>query len=302
MLTIFSRIFKFGFSNFWRNGWPSITTVLTMILVLLGSFGLIMFNVVMGEAVGSIQEKINISVFFKTNVAEDQILTLKGSIESLPEVKSVEYISSAQALEDFKEKHKDDPVISQTINELTTNPLEASLNIFAHTPDQYPAIAHYLDADTIKENASKVTYFENQTIIDRLIKIVSTVNKGGLLLTAILALIAGLVVFNTIQLAIYSMRDEISIMRAVGASNALVRGPFVVEGVIAGLLAAIISLIVAAPVVYFVSPYLNIFIPGFEMFKYMYSHVFRLLSYQIGLGVFIGAFSSFVAVRRYLKN
>lgn len=302
MLTIFSRIIHYGVSNFWRNGWPSIATVLTMTLALMGSFGLIMFNVVMDEAVMSIQDKINITVFFKTNAAEDQILSIKQSLESLPEVQNVEYISSAQALEIFKERHKDDPVISETVSELTTNPLEPSLNIRARSPEQYPAIAEYLDAPSMKEHFDKVTYFENQSVIDRLIRIVSTVNRGGLALTVVLAVIAGLVVFNTIQLAIYSMRDEISIMRAVGASNSLVRGPFVVEGVIAGLIAAAASLLVAAPVAYAVSPYVEIFIPGFAMFKYFYTHLPGLLFSQIALAVGIGALSSFVAVRRYLKN
>ncbi|MFH1246184.1 MAG: permease-like cell division protein FtsX [Candidatus Liptonbacteria bacterium] len=302
MLTILSRIINYGFNNFKRNGWPSAATVLTMTLVLLGSFGLIMFNVLMKSAVSSIQDKINITVFFKTNTPEDQILGMKQSLESLQEVRDVEYISSEQALDIFKERHKDDPVISETVNELSVNPLEPSLNIRANTPDEYPKIADYLNAPNLKENYDKVTYFENQDVIDRLIKIVSTVNKGGLLFTIILAIIAGLVVFNTIQLAIYSMRDEIGIMRAVGASNMLVRGPFIVEGVIAGLIAAIVSIIAAAPIVYFISPYIAIFIPGFGMFQYFYTHLFSLLFYQIILAVVIGSISSFFAVRRYLRN
>jgi cell division transport system permease protein len=176
------------------------------------------------------------------------------------------------------------------------------LNISAQNPDQYPAIAEYLKAPNLKEHVSKVTYYENREVIDRLIKIVGTVNTGGLLLTIILAVIAGLVVFNTVQLAIYSSRDEIGIMRAVGASNALVRGPFVVEGVIAGLIAAIVSLIVAAPVIYTISPYLDSFIPGLNLFAYFTASLFGFILLQLGVGIAIGALSSFVAVRRYLRN
>lgn len=302
MLTLFSRILHYGLKNFWRNGLPSVATVLTMILVLLGSFGLIMFNVVMKSAVASIQNKINITVFFKTNAMEDDILAVKESLESLPEVKDVEYISSDRALEMFRERHKDDPVITQTLQELNTNPLEPSLNITARMPEQYPAIASYLNAPNLKDRFSKVTYFENQSVIDRLIRIVSTVNRGGFALTVVLAAIACIVVFNTVQLAIYSMRDEISIMRLVGASNLLVRGPFVVEGVIAGVIAGVASLLVSAPVVYAVSPYLLIFIPGFNIFSYFTSHLFSLFLYQVLLAVGIGTISSFFAVRRYLRN
>jgi cell division transport system permease protein len=302
MITIIARIFKYGFQNFWRNVWPSAATVLVMVMALLMVAGLALFNVVTKAAVSSIEEKIDVSVYFTTTTAEDDILAVKQSLESFPEVKSVEYISRDKALEIFKAKHADDPTIVQTVNELSENPLEASLNISAQNPDQYPAIAEYLKAPNLKEHVSKVTYYENREVIDRLIKIVGTVNTGGLLLTIILAVIAGLVVFNTVQLAIYSSRDEIGIMRAVGASNALVRGPFVVEGVIAGLIAAIVSLIVAAPVIYTISPYLDSFIPGLNLFAYFTASLFGFILLQLGVGIAIGALSSFVAVRRYLRN
>jgi cell division transport system permease protein len=139
-------------------------------------------------------------------------------------------------------------------------------------------------------------------VINRLATIVNNVNRGGLTLIIFLALVAGLVVFNTIRLAIYSNRDEIGIMRVVGASNSFVRGPYMVEGVISGGIAAILSVIVAAPIVYFVSPYLNAFVPGLNLWNYFYQNLFVLLGYQLLSGVFVGGCSSFIAVRRYLKN
>jgi cell division transport system permease protein len=118
----------------------------------------------------------------------------------------------------------------------------------------------------------------------------------------VLALIAGLVVFNTVRLAIYSNREEIGVMRVVGASNALVRGPFVVEGMLCGAIAAVTSMILAAPALYFVSPYLGIFVPGLNVFQYFSANLVRLLIYELLFGVVIGGASSFVAVRRYLRN
>src|SRR3989344_81291 len=303
MFTIFSRIVHYGLKNFYRNGWPSLATVAIMIVSLLMFFGLVMFNVVTGEAKNSIQDKIDVSVYFKTNVSEDEILNIKQSLETLPEVKPpVVYISRDRALEIFAERHQDDPIITQTVRELNVNPLEASLNIKAHSPEDYPKIANYLKEPNLAEKFDKVTYFENQKIIDKLIRVIGIMNQGGLLLTIFLAIVAGLVVFNTIQLAIYSNRDEIVIMRAVGASNNLVRWPFVVEGVVAGVIAAVASLALAAPIVYFVSPYLGVFIPGLNVFKYFYTNLLALFLYQLLFGVAIASFSSFVAVRRYLRN
>lgn len=302
MFTIISRIIHFGFKNFRRNGLLSTATVAIMVLALLVFSGLLMFDVVAERAVGSIQDKIDISVYFKTTTPEDQILHLKESLQSLPEVKEVEYISRDKALEIFKESHKNDQVISQGINELNTNPLEASINIKAKKPDQYASIAEYLKAPDLDAYIDSVSYSKNQVVIDRLVSIIDTINRGGLVSTIFLALIAGLVVFNTIRIAIHSNREEIGIMRAVGASNLLVRGPLVIEGIIAGVLAAVLSMIITAPIVYFVAPYVKVFIPGFDAFQYFISDIWRLFLYQLLFGVGIGVLSSFIAVRRYLKN
>ena len=132
--------------------------------------------------------------------------------------------------------------------------------------------------------------------------IIEDINRGGLALTILLSVIAGLIVFNTIRLAIYSSRDEIGIMRAVGASNALVRGPFMVDGIAVGILAAVVSLILAMPILSFVSPYLSRFIPGLNISQYFYSNIFSFLLLQVVFGTAIGTVSSFLAVRKYLRN
>ncbi len=302
MFTVISRIIHYGFKNFWRNGWPSAATVAIMVFALSGFIGLMLFNFVTKQAVASIQDKIDISVYFKSTAPEDEILNIKHSLESLAEVKQVDYISSDQALATFKEAHKDDSAITQAVSELDANPLVASLNIKAREPNQYASIAGYLDAPSIKSYVDSLSYSKNQTVIDRLTAIIENVNRGGFILTLILAIVAGLVVFNTIRLAIYSNRDEIGIMRAVGASNTFVRGPYVMGGVIAGVIAAVASIIIAAPVTYAVSPYLNVFIPSLNMFHYFYANIFMLLGYQLLFGVGIGSVSSFIAVRRYLKS
>ena len=168
MFTVISRIIHYGFKNFWRNGWPSAATVAIMVFALSGFIGLMLFNVVTKQAVASIQDKIDISVYFKSTAPEDEILNIKHSLESLAEVKAVEYISSDEALATFKEAHKDDSSIMQAIAELDANPLVASLNIKARKPDQYASIAGYLGAPSIKTYVDSLSYSKNQTVIDRL--------------------------------------------------------------------------------------------------------------------------------------
>ncbi|MCR4328273.1 MAG: ABC transporter permease [Patescibacteria group bacterium] len=302
MFTILFRILKFGMKGFRRNGWLSTATVAITVLALMVFVGLILFRVITAYAVVSIQDKIDISVYFKSDTSEDQILNIKQSLEKLSEVKGVNYVSSDRALELFKSTHESDQAISQAINELNSNPFQASLNIRAQRPDQYATIAQYLSAPNLSTYVDNVSYAKNQVVIDRLARIIDNVNRIGWALTLALTLIAGLVVFNTIRLAIYSNREEIGIMRVVGASNALVRGPYMVEGIVSGIIAAVISLVLAMPVVYIASPYLSVFIPGLDIFRFFISNFAVLFGYQLLFGVGIGIFSSFIAVRRYLKN
>jgi cell division transport system permease protein len=302
MFTIISRIFHFGLKNFWRNGWLSTATVAIMTLASIGFLGLIMFGVITHAAANAIQSKIDISVYFNTNTSEDEILNIQQSLEGLSQVASVNYISQDQALATFQQNHASDPTVSQAINQLDTNPLEASLNVTAKDPSEYGAINDYLSSPDLSQYIDTISYAQNQDVINRLAAIVRDVSIGGWIVTIFLALVAGLVMFNTIRLAIYSNREEIGVMRVVGASNSLVRGPFVVEGMLWGLIAALVSLIVFAPVLYFVSPYLNEFIPGLNIFRYFYTHIIQLFFYELLFGVVIGGLSSFWAVRRYLKN
>jgi len=279
----------------------SMATLSIIILALLVFEGLIIFKVLTESALDSIQNKIDISVYFKMDAPEDEILKIKKSLESLAEVKSIEYVSRDEALELFKERHADDPTITQSLEELKDNPLLASLNIKAYDPKEYVTIADYLDKTDSKTFFEKVTYAQNAVVIERLSKIIDTAEKGGVILILVLALVAVLVTFNTIRLAIYSGREQIEIMRLVGASNSFTRGPYIVEGVIYGLLGAVLSMILAAPIIYFVSPYIKIFIAEMDLWIYFNSHLLLILTYQLLFGIGVGVISSIIAVRKYLR-
>lgn len=301
MFTALARIIKYGLLGFWRNGWLSMATVSIMLLALIVFEGLIIFSVFTKTVLEVLQDKIDISVYFKINTPEDEILKIKKALESLVEIKRIEYISRDQALEIFKTRHADESVVSKSLEELEENPLLASLNIKANNPKQYASIASRLESSDFKESFENVTYTQNALVIERLSKIVDTAEKGGLILIVFLALISVLVTFNTIRLAIYSSREEIGIMRLVGASNAFIRGPYAVEGIIYGFLGGILSVIAAAPIVYFGAPYIKILVPEMNLWEYFTSHIFRLIGYQLLFGMGLGIISSSIAIRKYLK-
>ncbi len=301
MLTKLARILKYGFQSFWRNASLSVATIVVMVLALLLFQGLLLFQVVTTTAVTSLRDKIDIAVYFKVTASEDDILKVEKALEKMNEVKSVDYISRDKALATFQENHKNDPTISQALTELATNPLRASLNIKANDPKDYPVIASYLQNVGFQDLVEKVTYSQNRAAIDRLNNIIDTINKVGLSLAFFIALTACLVTFNTIRLAIYSNREEIGIMRLVGGSNTFIKGPYLVDGILYGVSAAIIALIIAAPSVNFAAPYFSAVIPEINLEAYFYANLFKLFGYLVLAGAGLGIVSSWVAIRRYLK-
>lgn len=302
MATTLYRIIRNGFQNFFRQQLTSVATLVIMLLALLVFESLIIFNFVSRTALDSIQDRIDISVYFKSTAPEDEILRIKRSLEELAEVKSVNYISRDKALEIFKVRHKDDEKIGQAIIEVGDNPLLASLEIKAKDPKEYPTIDLYLKNDSLKELIDKTTYTENQPVIDKLSAFITWSWYIGSALTVFLAMVAILIVFNTILLAIYSNKEEIEIMRLVGASNMFIRGPFIVEGIIYGVIAAILSIAIIAPVIYYISPYLQAyFIASLDLAGYFTSHVLVIFGYLLLFGIGIGVISSLIAIRKYLR-
>ena len=301
MATAVYRLIKYGFQTFWRQRLLTIATMVVILLALLVFQSLVIFGVVGNTALNAIQDKIDISVYFKTNTPEDEVLRVKRSLEEFGGVKEVEYISRDRALEIFQKRHEGDDTITQALDELEENPLSASLNIKAKDPEQYAVVASYLDGIVSSELVESITYNQNQAVIDRLAAIVRVSRQIGILTAIFLTIVAILVSFNTILLGIYSNRDEITVMRLVGASNMFVRGPFIVMGIMYGVFAAVLSMLISIPVILFSSPYVKLFVPEVDLAGYLASNFFTLFSYQLLFGVGIGVFSSFIAIRRYLK-
>ncbi len=301
MIVSLLRIIRYGVQGFLRNGWLSFSTVSIMILAALVFEGLILFNVVGKTAIDSIQDKIDISVYFKSSVSEDSILNIKKSLEGLTEVKAVQYVSRDQALEDFKVRHAGESVVTQTLEELDENPLLASLNVKAQDPREYETIAKHLSNQNLQEFIEKITYAQNQIVINRLVALVDALRQGGFLLTLFFAFLAAVVTFNTIRLAIFSDSEQIGIMRLVGASNGFIRGPYIVDGVLYGIIAGLVGFLIFIPLIGIGSPYVVKLIPEMNLQSFFNDSMFSFLFYQLLFGVGLGILSSVFAVRRYLR-
>lgn len=301
MFTInLKRVFKTGYKNFHRNDWLSMATVLVMVLVLFVLGGLVFFSALAGTILSNFESKIDITVYFKPEAPEPQIFDVKKEVGTLPQVFAVSYLSQADALTQFKEKNKGNALILDSLNELGNNPLEASINIRAINPESYAAIGDFL----AKKNYSlvdKINYFENQEVIERFGAILGTVKGWGAVTLFVFAFLAVLVAFNTIRLAIYTMREEINIMRLVGAANWFVRGPFLVTGIIYGFTAALAASIIFFPLTWLLSPKLSFLVPQFNLYSYFIGHFVQFFGLMLMAGISLGVLSSLIAIRKYLR-
>ncbi len=284
----------------------SLASILVM-FVTLSVVGAVLFvGAVLNTTLDELRNKVDVNVYFVTTAPEADILTLKGRIEAMPEVASVEYLSRDQALANFKARHENDATTLQALEELGDNPLGAALNIKAKQPSQYEALANFLNEDNILGSGGeriidKINYFENKVAIEKLSRIIDSASKLGFAVSVALVIVSIIITFNTIRLAIYISRDEISVMQLVGASKNYIKGPFVITGVLVGLVSGLITVALFFPILYWLGGVTQNFFIGLNVFDYYLENFFQIAFIVLGSGIGIGAISSFLAVRKYLK-
>lgn len=298
------RIFKNAWTNFRRNGLISSAAILVTTITLSVFTGLILAQAVLQTTIDEVQSKVDIAVYFTSNSSEDQILKLQDELTKLAEVSDVEYMSSEDQVLAFRERHIDDYLTLQALDELGENPFGGTLRIMARDSKQYESIARLLEGDSqiARDNATiieRINYSQNKIVIDRLNKLIDMVNNAGLGVGIVLAIISIVIMYTTIRLTIYSSREEISIMRLVGASKGYVRAPFMVEGMLYGSFAWIVTQILFGSLVYFFGPRLSGML-GMNLFDYYVNNITLIIGVLI-LGLMLGIISSLIAIRRYLK-
>lgn len=294
------RTFKEGAQNFRRNGWLSFATVSILTLSLFIVSLSVLLGITTNLILDSMREKVSVNVSFNPDVTEERIMEIKNELAKYTkEIDSVTYVSREQALEEFLAKNN--PIIAQAIKEIGENPLLASLSIKAVDPNNYPLIVDQLKNSTFQNDISRINYEENQRIFQRLEKINAATKKAGLAIGLTFVLVAVLITFNTIRITIYSHRQEFEIMRLVGASNLYVRTPFIFEGMLYGIAASVVTMILLFAMAYYISPLTEGAIPQGN-FLNLYLHNFHWIFLSILLlGVLLGVISSAIAIRRYLK-
>jgi len=305
-LTDTRRIIRSGYRSFVRSGFTSIASVLIMTITLFVIVSLIFVQTTLHTALNDIKEKVDVTVYFVPNASESSIESIQSALTKLPEVKSVSYTSSETALSNFKERHANDYLTLQALDELNDNPLGASLNVKAKDPSQYESISKYFENDSALTLGAlsiidKIDYHQNKVVIDRLSSIITGAQRLGFAISLVLILISIIITFSTIRLIIYMSREEINVMRLVGAGSKYIRGPFIVSGMLVGIIASIFAIFILIPVSIWLGNQMTDFI-GINLFTYFKANFFQLFIIMLVSGVILGSISSTFAIHRYLRK
>ncbi len=301
--TTLPRLFKAGFVSFYRNGWLSVaaTGIVTFTLVLISIFVLLML---LGQnVIQELQKKIDVEVFFNETAKTNDILTIKEQLEKQENTLSVTYISKAQALEIYKGRDDDSRRLAENISE-EANILPPSLQIKAINTSRLDTFNPILESDFAKPLIEERSDQKNREVIQRLQRIIDFIRSIGLFISGVVLVFSILVVFNTIRITIFSRRKEIEIMRLVGASNWYIRGPFLLEGVIYGLIATVVAMTVVYVVVLAFGPALSMYLRDIneDVPAYFRNNIPVILLVQLVTGIGVGVLSSLIAIRRHLKT
>lgn len=284
-----------GFKNLGRNKWYTLASIatITACLFLFGLFYAIITN--FQNVVKTAEEGVSVTVFFNEGTTEDEILAIKSDLEKRTEVREIQYVSADEAWEGFKEEY-----LGEYADGFTENPLadSANLQIYLNDVSMQQALVTYIESITsVREvNRSEVT----ATTLSGLNLLIAYVSAGIII---VLLLVSIFLISNTVTMGIAVRKDEINIMKYIGATDFFVRAPFVVEGILIGLIGSVIPLII----IYFVYTHVITYVVSrFTMLSSLLNFlpvetVFNsLIPISLLIGIGIGFFGSFITVRKHL--
>lgn len=297
------RATKFALNNFFRNLWLSVITVFLMILTLLSITLVFGLNIVGHQIINAIQDKVDIDLYFYDSVTEQEILDTQNFLSSMDEVSDVRYVSKEDADKLFRESHADDVEMIAALDELDEIVFPASLIVQTEKVDDYAKVISRFEASEYFHLIDEADYGDNQQIIATISQITERAYQVGIGVSTIFILISIVVIFNTIRITIYSHREEVGIMKLVGATNWFIRAPFFIESILLALIASGLTLGLFYVLLTISDPAIRTFFSGydFSILQYFQTHWLKMVVGEVLIAIVLSVMSSMVAITRYLK-
>jgi len=301
-MVAFLRVFKFALQDIWRNISLSLMTILILVLMLLSVNMLLVIRVLTEEATNSVKDQIDVSVYFDHTATDKQIDEVKNYVRSFPEVTELTFLSREEVLQQFKDNYQYNPEILASLNELGDNPLGPTLVVKTREPSDYKKVIAALNVPEYEHIIEAKTFEDTEKAIERIHTITTQVERFTLILTALFAIIAFLIIFNTVRVAIYTQRVEISIKKLVGATNWFIRGPYVIESFLFSVFSVITTFLLMLASSRFLDPYIAVvFNRNAFLTNYFQSNIVFLLGCQFFAVLLLTVLTSSLAMRKYLR-
>jgi len=298
------RVLHAGTRNFMRNAWLS--TAATAVMTITLTIVVISFisNSALTSTIKGVTDKIDVSIYLNDNVTSAQLTQFQQALQNDSNVKSVSYRSKDQALAIYKAENKNNETVLQGL-QFAGNPLPASFQIQAKNPKNLQsivAIANQPPYQSMLDPTAPPSYSgQNKDTINRIVRVADFFKSGGLIASIVFVIISTLIIFNTIRMAIFTRREEIEIMKLVGATKWFIRGPFIFEAALYGIIAAFIALAFSYSLLLGGGPKLSSYIDVQSTIMFFRSYPALVILGELVIGICIGAFSSMMAMSRYLK-
>lgn len=301
----FFRIIKFAFQGFFRNFWLSLVTITMMFLSIFSVTLLLGIDYLKQATLKGVEQKVDILVSLKPNISKENLDSLYDDLKYLPEVKKVTIITPEDNKKLFQERNADSSVIKALdIFGENENPFNYNLAVNAYDLNQYQKILDFIQQDKYASLVESSAFHNYEQFITQINKIADSVNRYSWYLIGIFILISSIVIFNTIRMSIYTRKDEIMIIKLVGASNWFVQMPFIIESLLYALLALSLVVLVVFVIANFLQPSLNVYYQGtdvIDLTSYFQTKFLLIFGGQFLALAFLNVVSTLFAVRKYLK-
>lgn len=264
---------------------------------------LLVMNVITDRAIALVEDRVEVSVYFYNYTEDTTLSSAVAYLRGLSQVRNVETVSAQEAYEQFVVRHGDDEQIMSSLEELGGNPFGPSLIVKAHTVEDFEVIINALDNPQFRDAIREKDFSDYQSIVERIRATTDRVRTFGIALAVVFLLIAILIVFNTVRMGIFIHREEIAIMRLVGASNWFIKAPFLLEMIFLSLIAVGITMMMVYPIVTFLEPQMSVYF-GAEssgLVAYFTQNGLLIFGGEFLALVLVTLFSTGLAMRKYLK-
>lgn len=302
----FVRMCRYGVNNFSRNAWLTIAATAVMTITLLIVFMTMSARQVLVDTVSQIKEKVDMSIYLQADTTQEEADAVKTELMKLSSVRKVSYVSAAQAREDNANNNKDNIDVLNAIKE-ATNKLPSTLRINLNDINDTTQLDEFVKTNVVLKahiDPDRAPSFagERRDAIQNIGRWVGFAEKVGLAASAVFVVISSLIVFNTIRMAIFNRKEEIQMMKLIGADRSFIRGPFVVEAIVYGFIAAIIATGAGIAILYSSSEKLLSYgVVVQPTIDFVTNYLAIVLLVMILIGGAIGVLSSLFATRKYLK-